>query len=446
MDLVTCRVRTGTGRLTETNMKLIKLLRINSARGSGALRNLRHISWILAACVLLGNIVTVNALSPDQLKIYNERIFMYDVTYDASCLANASASSGSAPGSATITTDLQSFVNMYGQAAFDIGKKNGIPYDAILAQASLESNWGQSTLNKQAFNFFGMKAGSSWTGPTVTMRTAEQTPSGGVYYVDAQFRAYPDAASGFQGYVDFLKSFPRYANVFNFQHDPVGYFQALKNDGYATDVSYVSKLTSRLTSIQQYIASKSMFPPSSQVQYDVQPSGGTSTASAGSTPGSADSSCGPSGSGSATGVAAIAIQEVGNHYAKYTNGRTENWCADFVSWVYKAAGKPFTPTPGVPMVDGWQIPSVDGMLAYLKAKGQFFPKSPTAPAPQPGDIVIYKNGMSHTNIVVEANGYMVKTVGGNQESNDFTQSMVSESKGAFDIRNDATVTGWGRLP
>jgi hypothetical protein len=397
---------------------------------------LRICILIFLPILMLANAPIASAQSADQKAVYDSGVGYFDVTYEDFCSTAASGVSGNG----TITTDIKSFVDAYGQAAFDVGKKGGIPYDAILAHASVESNNGQSQLNKQANNFFGIKAESSWTGPTVTMPTHEEV-NGVLVAVNAQFEVYASPEAGFQAYVDFLRRNPRYANVFNYQHDPIGYFQALKTAGYMTSSTAVANETSRLSAIQAYIASKNLFPPSSQVTYDVQPGSPTPAASTAS----ASSPCVGS-SGNASGVVAIALQEIGNHYSKYTNGRTENWCADFVSWVYKTAGKAFTPTPGVPMLDGWQIPSVDGMKTYLETKGQFFPKSASAPAPQPGDIVIYKNGMSHTNIVAEANGYMVKTVGGNQESNSLTQSVVSESKGFIDIRNDSTVTGWGRLP
>lgn len=402
---------------------------------------------ILAIVAVFGMSQTVTALSPKQRGLFRAGVPYFNVDKTAPC--GSGSTTGGTTGSGTVTTDLASFIDAYGQIAFDIGKKNGIPYDAILAQASVESGNGQSQLTREANNFFGIKAGSSWTGATITMRTAEQTSSGSVYYVNAKFRAYPSPAAGFQGYVDFLKSNPRYATALQ-QRDPIAYFQALKAAGYATDTRYVEILSSRLSAVQQYIASKNLFPPSSQVVYDTPAPGAGTT-------GTPASTCTPGGGASVNGsnVAAIAIAEAqawaqgGISYTKYTDGRAENWCADFVSWVYRAAGSPFTAAPGVVLVNGWQIPAVSSLQTYLTIKGTYWPKA-SAPEPQPGDIVIYKNGASHTNIVVEANGYMVKTVGGNQGGGGgqgafYTTSDVTMSKAFFDIRNDATVSGWGRL-
>lgn len=56
--------------------------------------------------------------------------------------------------------------------------------------------------------------------------------------------------------------------------------------------------------------------------------------------------------------------------AEYTEGNAEEWCADFVSWVYNKAGKPFT--DGVN--GGWRINNVFSLDDYLstKHKGNYF--------------------------------------------------------------------------
>lgn len=58
------------------------------------------------------------------------------------------------------------------------------------AQAALESGWGESTLTKNANNLFGMKG--SYNGASVNMRTAEYNASGQRYYINANFRKYPN--------------------------------------------------------------------------------------------------------------------------------------------------------------------------------------------------------------------------------------------------------------
>lgn len=258
-------------------------------------------------------------------------------------------------GGGAVTTNVASFVDTYGQSAFNVGKKSGIPYDAILGQAILESNYGQSSLTKEANNFFGIKAGSSWTGPTVSKRTAEQNASGGVYYVEAKFRAYATPEAGFQGYADFIKGNPRYAKALNYPQDPVGYIRAIRDAGYATDVSYVDKVANRISAVQQYIASKNLFPPSSQVVYDVQPPAG---ASAGGTPAAATGSTActaapVAANGTSVTLEGVAFPLVGNkstvkNPSIFNNGTTDKAAHPYIAYDISAN----TGTPVAAFMEG----------------------------------------------------------------------------------------------
>ena len=71
------------------------------------------------------------------------------------------------------------------------------------AQAALESGWGESGLTKQANNLFGMKG--SYNGASVTMRTAEYTSSGQLYYINAAFRKYPNWNASIVDYANNLR-------------------------------------------------------------------------------------------------------------------------------------------------------------------------------------------------------------------------------------------------
>jgi len=109
-----------------------------------------------------------------------------------------------------------------------------------IAQAVIESASGTSELATKHNNFFGMKAGSSWRGKTADYRTAENKPSGEVYYITASFRHYDTLLEGVDGYYDFISK-PRYSNLKNAK--TAGDFASdLKADGYATAVSYVTAL------------------------------------------------------------------------------------------------------------------------------------------------------------------------------------------------------------
>lgn len=144
------------------------------------------------------------------------------------------------------------WVPQYAQAAVNACDGTGIFPLTILAQSSIESNWGQSKLTKNANNFYGIKAGSKWTGKTVTMRTAEQRSDGSVYYVDAAFRAWDTPEEGFKGIIDFLKSNSRYSKAFTAK-DPAEQITLIHRAGYATDIKYSQ------TNIQRQNAMKPIF-------------------------------------------------------------------------------------------------------------------------------------------------------------------------------------------
>ena len=61
----------------------------------------------------------------------------------------------------------EDFYEKYAQLAIDQQIKYGIPASITLQQMALESGHGKSDLAANYNNYFGVKAGSSWKGPTV---------------------------------------------------------------------------------------------------------------------------------------------------------------------------------------------------------------------------------------------------------------------------------------
>lgn len=132
------------------------------------------------------------------------------------------------------------FIELIGKYAVKHYEKYKILPSLTIAQAILESNWGKSKLSAVAFNYFGMKAGSTWTGATYSSKTNEQTPAGQNFTVNADFRAYKNTDEGIKGYYEFLQ-YNRYKNL----KGVIDYKRAcalIKEDGWATDILYTSKL------------------------------------------------------------------------------------------------------------------------------------------------------------------------------------------------------------
>jgi peptidoglycan hydrolase FlgJ len=143
------------------------------------------------------------------------------------------------------------FVREVWPLAVRAGKQLGVDPRAIVAQAALETGWGSRLIRDDAGvsgnNLFGIKADRAWSGERVTVTTLEY--EGGLPKPQrAQFRAYPDLATGFQDYVDFLSSNPRYSEALRAGGSADTYAERLQSAGYATDPRYAEKIRSIIAS------------------------------------------------------------------------------------------------------------------------------------------------------------------------------------------------------
>ena len=123
----------------------------------------------------------------------------------------------------------------------------GVQPEVLVAQAALETGWGQKMIRhedgRNSFNLFGIKADARWQGERVTVTTLEY--SGGVAKKQrAAFRSYASLDDAVAGYVDFLRANPRYKHALEQAGDPDTYLRELKDAGYATDPYYVEKIRS----------------------------------------------------------------------------------------------------------------------------------------------------------------------------------------------------------
>jgi flagellar protein FlgJ len=114
----------------------------------------------------------------------------------------------------------------------------GVSPRILLAQTAIETGWGRSVVGN---NLFGIKAGSAWTGATVSAPTHEYENGQYVSITDS-FRAYPSYEASVQDFVSMVKSSPRYQAALGKGEDVTGYAHALLSGGWATDVAYVRKL------------------------------------------------------------------------------------------------------------------------------------------------------------------------------------------------------------
>ena len=140
-----------------------------------------------------------------------------------------------------LDTDKQKFVDDIAKYVQKYAGSYGISvHSPIIAQAILESGWGKSRLAADYHNYFGMKCGTKWTGPSVNMTTQEEYTAGTLATIKDNFRVYDNMENGVKGYFEFIQ-LSRYENLKGIVN-PQKYIETIKNDGYATSSTYVNSL------------------------------------------------------------------------------------------------------------------------------------------------------------------------------------------------------------
>jgi flagellar protein FlgJ len=136
--------------------------------------------------------------------------------------------------------------------AIEIAKQKGAALNAqaVMAQAALETGWGRSipaANGRCSNNLFGIKAGSSWTGPVVITETSEFI-NGQWIRTTARWRAYPSWNECLVDYARIIAArYPqalRHADAPHGTGDAEDWIRALVSGQYkwATDPNYVSKV------------------------------------------------------------------------------------------------------------------------------------------------------------------------------------------------------------
>lgn len=113
-------------------------------------------------------------------------------------------------------------------------------HSPVIAQAILESGWGDSQLASKYHNYFGLKCGGAWTGKSVNMATSEEYTPGVHTNIRDNFRVFDSMEDGVKGYFEFI-NYSRYDNLKGVT-DPREYVEKIKADGYATSSTYVDNL------------------------------------------------------------------------------------------------------------------------------------------------------------------------------------------------------------
>lgn len=137
------------------------------------------------------------------------------------------------------------------------------------------------------------------------------------------------------------------------------------------------------------------------------------------------------------------VEGAGNDtmFGKFMGANKQPWCASFVSWAMSeaAGGKDKASIP----LRGPVSASVSGLWSNFKSHNAMTSN------PAPGDIVIYKNGTSHTGLVEKVEGNKITTIEGNTSGgNGFSRNGGMVARKTFTLGDGSYkakhLTGFGR--
>ncbi len=146
-----------------------------------------------------------------------------------------------------------SFVQMLEPYAQSAAAQLGVSADSVIAQAALESDWGQRVPStgsgRSSNNLFGVKAGASFSGEVASAPTTEYLGGGAVANVQ-NFRAYGSVQEGVNDYVALMRGHASYQAALGTGANVAAFAGALQRGGYATDPHYAEKLTATAAAVQ----------------------------------------------------------------------------------------------------------------------------------------------------------------------------------------------------
>lgn len=161
----------------------------------------------------------------------------------------------------------EEFVKAYKEHAKNTEVATGFPTIAILAQAALESGWGEHAPGNM---FFGIKASMGYTGKKQLITTTEycSTPTpdypvvircvlqeSGKYKCTVKdwFRAYDNPEESFTDHANFIINNKRYRFALLVKDDWRKFINAIAKAGYATAPNYANELIKVGNMIEKYL-------------------------------------------------------------------------------------------------------------------------------------------------------------------------------------------------
>jgi len=161
------------------------------------------------------------------------------------------------------------FVNTFRRYAVETERKTGISAIFTLAQAALESGWGERAIGNM---FFGVKDTDGLNGNEQLLTTTEYSTKPDLkfpevisvekvirngkemykYKVKDWFRRYDTPEQSFTDHANFFIRNKRYAEALKVKGDAMAFAEAIAKAGYATDPSYATTLKAVIKTVKRY--------------------------------------------------------------------------------------------------------------------------------------------------------------------------------------------------
>lgn len=148
-----------------------------------------------------------------------------------------------------MTNAQANFVTNIGTIAEELWPQYRVLPSLTVAQAILESNWGNSGLTLASNNLFGMKG--SYNGGSILYPTKEYV-NGKYVSVNATFKKYPTLKDSVVDHAGLFNRLTRYHNILG-DTDYKSVCAKVQSDGYATAPTYAQSL---IKIIEQYNLSR----------------------------------------------------------------------------------------------------------------------------------------------------------------------------------------------
>ena len=144
------------------------------------------------------------------------------------------------------------FVSALTADAKRVQDKINVPFEVVIAQAALETGWGQKIIKtnsgESSNNLFNIKADSRWAGEKTHKETLE-FENGAMVKKREPFRVYDSIGQSVDDYLNLLTKSERYQGALENSTNVEHFLHKLQSAGYATDPDYAKKIIGTLRTV-----------------------------------------------------------------------------------------------------------------------------------------------------------------------------------------------------